>query len=276
MDFRFFVDKFYQGFLFDFATITEIAYDKLKTDLGNEFSEHVLFYTVMNKCFAHYGTVRLTGKEIKTKTSHGEPDYYLRNVLEIFVFEFKDLTIPADIKHSGNAETIKKCIAEKLERNSHGKRKGITQLLSTIKDIDIGLYLEKGVDMIDAQGIVVYPIVVHTDIALESCGVNYFLDKRMSELIGELGLSKVSVKNLLVISIDTLIQLQDHFANGRLNLSDCINSYFSYISADEPQTATFPFDEFIKYYFVEKTKETIGNPKDFDDILASFAEYTQD
>lgn len=271
MDFRFFVDKFYQGFLFDFAATTKISYGNLKTDMGNEFSEHVLFYTIMDKCFSKYGNVRLTGEQIKSKISSGEPDYYIRKGADIFLFEFKDIiTLTANIKHSGNSDEIKKRIAEQLERNTDGKRKGITQLLNTIKEIQLGIYKEKNIDQIPTDETIVYPIIVHTDITLESSGINYFLNERMRELIIDFELSDQKIKNLILMNLDTLIQLQDHFIDGKLDLADCINSYISYISSNDPVTVTFPFDEFVKYYFVEKNKESIGNPKEFKAIIAAF------
>ena len=92
----------------------------------------------------------------------------------------------------------------------------------------------------------------------------------MIVLAKELGLSQFRIKDLVIINLDTLIQLQDHFDDGKLNLRNCINTYFSYISSNGPETATFPFDEYIKYHFVKTNKENIGNPKDFYEILSSF------
>lgn len=271
LDFRFFVDKIYQGFLFDFSTVNKIQFGILKTDMGNEFSEHILFYTIMAKCFSKYGDVRLTGEEIKAKIGNGEPDYYIKRESDVFLFEFKDVVITADIKYSGDSEAIKRGIAEKLEKTSSGKRKGISQLLNTIKNIGNDLYKVKGVDDIEADSAIFYPIIVHTDITLESYGVNYFLNKRMMELADELGLSNLNIKGLVLINVDTLILLQDHFKDGKLNLGHCIDNYLSYISSDDPLTATFPFDEFIKHYFVEINKENIGNPKDFTEVITSFS-----
>lgn len=271
MDYRFFVDKFFQGFLFDFATTVKISYGNLKADMGNEFSEHILFYTVMKKCFDHYGTIRLTGDEIKSRIGDSEPDYYIRNGADIFLFEFKDVVLSADIKYSGSIEKLKAGIADKFEKNSAGKRKGITQLLHTIKAINSGIYRDKNIDNIDVKDVSMYPIIVHTDITFESCGVNYFLNKRMTELVKNAAINNVSIKNLVLINFDTLIKLQDHFADGKLELADSIKAYLTYISSDDPQTATFPFDEFVKYYFTEQNKEDMGNPKDFNRIISSFA-----
>jgi len=91
--------------------------------MGNEFSEHVLFYTAMKKCFGRYGTIRLTGEEIKAMIGDSEPDYYLRNDADLFLFEFKDVVLSTDIKYSGDAAKIKAGIANKLERIRWEKEK---------------------------------------------------------------------------------------------------------------------------------------------------------
>jgi len=62
----------------------------------------------------------------------------------------------------------------------------------------------------------------------------------MAELAVVVAIEHVSIKNLVLINLDTLIKLQDHFADGKLVLGDCIQAYISYISSGDPQTATFP------------------------------------
>ncbi len=270
MDFRFFVDKFYQGFLFDFSAKTDIPYSTLKTDMGNEFSEHILFYTIMEKCFGNYGDVRLKGDEIKPKLITGEPDFYIRENAKIYLFEFKDVGLTAETKYSGDPERIKKGIFEKLERNSSGKKKGITQLFSTIKEISVGNYDTSSIDELPVGEIIIYPIIIHTDITFESAGVNYFLNKRFEVLLAEFETLSHKIKQLTLINLDTLILLQEHFLNGKLDLGICIDSYIDYISVEDGKTATFPFDEFIKYFFVKTHNEKIGYPKDFDLIISSF------
>lgn len=270
MDFRFFVDKLYQGFLFDFATIAELPYGTLKGDMGNEFSEHVLFYTVMRKCFGNYGDVRLRGEAIKAKISSGEPDYYIRSGNVLFLFEFKDRGMAASVKYTGDAGKIKEGISAIFERSAKGKNSGITQLLNTIAEIIKGKYREKDIDRAAPEQLIIYPLIVHTDITFESAGVNYFLGKRMKALTTDCGMEKIEIKQVVLIDIDTLMLLQDHFNTGKLDLRECIESYISYTSSEDPQTATFPFDEYIKYYFVEKNHEKIHYPKEFDEIIESF------
>jgi len=51
-EFNFFIDKLFQGFLWDFVRIIAVSeypdmnFRKLKSDMGNHFSEHHLFYQV--------------------------------------------------------------------------------------------------------------------------------------------------------------------------------------------------------------------------------------
>jgi hypothetical protein len=272
LDYRFFIDKIYQGLLFDFTAITDIPFSNLKSDIGREFSEHILFYTIMNKCFGQYATTCLTGENIKARMNDGEPDYYIRKDSKIFLFEFKDITLSANVKYSGDAEEIKSGIAEKLEINIKGKQKGIKQLINTIRNLRTGLYNEKAIDVIDRKGMTIFPIIVHTDVSLESCGVNYFLSKRMKQLLALEDIEGITIKDLVMINLDTLIKLQDHFSDGKLDIEDCINNYVSYISSENSQTATFPFDGFLKYYFTHKHKIKIGEPHDFASIIKSFAD----
>lgn len=58
--FNFFVDKIYQGLLFDFVRVLKLNdcpisdFAKLKTDLGQKFSEHITFYNLIDICFKNY------------------------------------------------------------------------------------------------------------------------------------------------------------------------------------------------------------------------------
>ena len=274
LDYRLFIDKFYQGFLFDFAKRVKISYPKLKGEMGMHFSEHILFYTIMEKCFVTYGSIRLNGEELKIKLKEAEPDYYIREGSAIFLFEFKDIVINADVKHSGNIETIKTEILGKLELSSKKRKKGISQLISSIMEIEKGVYQTKDLDQFDPMNISIYPILVHTDVTLEAYGVNHFLKNRFIELSTSSEFIRHKVENLIVLNLDTLIQLQDHFRNGTLKLGECINKYNKYIAVNNPETATFPFDEYIRHLFSEKTNLKIGIPQDFRDIISIISNST--
>jgi hypothetical protein len=270
LDFRFFVDKFYTGFLFDFSERVGLSFPKLKKGLGSHFSEPVLFHSIMHNCFEGYGNINLTGEQLKEKLKEAEPDYYIRQGNDIFLFEFKDILVPSDVKYADDISKVKDGLLDKLEKDSKGKRKGIAQLLNSIKQITSGVYADKGIDFPSATATSIFPIIVHTDISLEAYGVNYFLDQRMKELIQMDRALPDDIQNLTLIHLDNLLLLQDHFKSGKLELGDCLKSYSKYISSGDPINDMISFDEFVKYYFVQNNKRKIGQPSIFSEIIKDF------
>jgi hypothetical protein len=276
LDFRFFVDKFYNGFLFDFSERVGLSFPKLKKGLGSHFSEPVLFYSIMHNCFNGYGSINLTGEQLKEKLKEAEPDYYIRHRNDIFLFEFKDILVSSDVKYADSIDKVKDGLLDKLEKDTKGKRKGITQLLNSIKQMTGGVYADRGIDCSPAAGALIFPIIVHTDISLEAYGVNYFLDQRMKELIQMDGVLTDGIQNLTMIHLDNLLLLQDHFKSGKLELGDCLKSYRKYVSSGDPINDMISFDEFVKYYFVQNNKIKIGQPSIFKEIITDFQRTTVD
>ncbi len=278
---NFFVDKLYQGFLFDFVSVLKkcgyasFDYGRLKTDMGNRFSEILLFYIVMGKCFQFYGDFRKTGTELKKLLEKGEPDYFIRKTNEILLFEFKDATLNAGAKYSENASTIKDELIKKFElteKNGYqAQNKTVNQFKNNIVDILNSTYQQKSVDTFDPDSVIIYPIFVFTDVVMEAEGVNYFLKERLNKLIENNNVPKSRIKDLVLINLDTLILYQDLFRKGQINLTDCINSYLTYVSQGDPANRVFPFDEYFKFYIVRKEFSIVTIPEDFDDILKSFS-----
>lgn len=278
---NFLVDKLYQGFLFDFVSIlrksgyASFNYGQLKSDMGNRFSEIHLFYIVMKKCFQFYGDFRKKGTDLKTLLEKGEPDYFIRKSNEIFLFEFKDATLNANVKYSGNASTIKKELIEKFELTEQNgdqpQNKTVNQLKNSIVNILSSRYQQRSVDTFDPENVTIYPIFIFTDVVMEADGVNYFLKERLNNLIENNNLPKNRIKDLVLINLDTLILYQDLFRKSQIDLADCINSYITYVSEGDPANRVFPFDEYFKFYIVRKGFSIITIPEDFNDILKSFS-----
>lgn len=277
---NFLVDKLYQGFLWDFVNVqkefgsTSFNYGNLKNDMGNKFSEKILFYITMQKCFQFYGECRKTGEELNKIFDKGEPDYYIRNVNEIFVFEFKDATLKSETKYSGNASIIKKELIEKFELSETDRKKSqnktVNQLNNCISELVSGKYQQHQVDDFNVDEIIVYPIFVFTDVVMEADGVNYFLKERLNNLIETNNLPKDRIRDLVLINIDTLILYQDLFHNGLIDFSDCIKSYQLYVNQYEPMTRVFSFDEYFKFFIVRKGYKVTTVPEDFNKIIQSF------
>ncbi|MGZ3766939.1 MAG: hypothetical protein ACXVA2_19920, partial [Mucilaginibacter sp.] len=190
---NFLADKMYMGMLFDFARIVplsgfhEMNFGKLKTDLGNDFSEHVLFYRTIAQCFGRFGQVRISGVELKRRSLVAEPDFYIRDGRKVFLFEFKDVLLRAEVKNSLDATSIREELTEKLDLSAKGRTKAqpkaTRQLVNSIQALLSGDYRSLGIDDSDPDTLMIYPVLVHTDTALETSGVNYFLKEKLNVLI---------------------------------------------------------------------------------------------
>lgn len=272
--FNFFVDKFYQGFLFDFVRILNknnckiSDFGKLKSDLGLKYSEHISFYKTMDLCFSNYATVCIRGEGFKNILKEGEPDFYMRQGNKVFLFEFKDSTLNSNIKYSNKIEEIRTSILGKFEETLSGQKKGIRQLLNSIKNIRDSKFNHAELDLYDNERSMIYPIIVHTDCSFEVEGVNYILKERFEILLKEIDIKgRYLVKNIILVNLDTLISLQDLFQSRTLKLSTCINEYLDYTNSKRNQlNQIYPFDEFLKEQAFKKGYENLA-PNEFKSMI---------
>jgi len=258
----FFVDKMFQSFLFDFASIltahkaaTNInGYPGLKSLVGNLFTENYLFYEIINGCFAKTSKKLLSGMELKNILDDGEPDFYIRKGRSVFLFEFKDVMLNSKIKHSEDIEEIKHELYELFETStiekSTGKLKknprpkGITQLLNAIETkLDT---IIQNIDRIEVTNrFNVYPIIVYQDCCFDIEGVRYILSERFEEKKKMRNLpDKYLIKPLVMIPLDMMISLEDYFSDGRLLLDALIDNYIIECALSE-QNKLLPFNKYI-------------------------------
>ncbi|SBW02468.1 conserved hypothetical protein [uncultured Dysgonomonas sp.] len=258
----FFVDKMFQSFLFDFASTlknhkatTKInSYPELKSLVGNLFTENYLFYEVMNGCFSKTCKKLISGQELKTFLCDGEPDFYIRKGKNIFLFEFKDVMLNAEIKHCESLEQIKNEILQifgtSTVEKSTGKQKkkpqakGITQLLNVIeKKLDVIIQKADRVEITDKFNI--YPIIVYQDCCFDIEGIRYMLNNRFEELKQMRFISEhYSVKQCVMIPLEMMIKLEDYFHDGRFQLDSLINDYIAECNQSE-QNKLLPFNKFM-------------------------------
>jgi len=272
---NFLIDKLFQGFLFDFALVIKMSYPKLKKIVGDLFSEKCLFYAIMKGCFEQTCDVRISGEELKECLKGGEPDYYLRKGKNIFLFEFKDVMLNAKTKHCNNFDEIVKELSEQFERSIEEKStgkikdkpKGINQLLNVIeKKLDV--IIEKADKIELSDDLNVFPIIIYQDCNFDIEGINYYLKNRFHELLKSRNIPKhYIIQNLVIFSLTTLIQLEDYFSEGKLDLEQIIMDYFIYCSISE-RNKTTPFYNFILRYANEKGYNQ-ENTKRFDNIISS-------
>jgi hypothetical protein len=235
LNLNFLVDKIYQGIQFDFAKVLlkNSATSKGKVIkstgdfmgiFGNEFSETGLFYNVMNFAFAKSQYKKLEGDFMKNFIN-AEPDYYMRDKGKVYLFEFKNVYLAADVKHSYDLNVIQEELFKKFVQNQHGKPKGISQLLNSIESIRNGEY--ERFDSFDYKNALIYPIIVYVDFSFNLPGVNYILNKEFKNQLERKGIHFMkNVQTLAMIDLDTFIKFQDLFRNKKIKLNNLLNQYF--------------------------------------------------
>ncbi|MNK07657.1 hypothetical protein D3C87_255730 [compost metagenome] len=191
-------------------------FNTLKT---SKFSEAFILHKVLKRYFGQR-YLQLSGEELDDKYE-GAPDYYVRNGKRVFLFESKDILVPAKVKESTDFHVIEKAIADKLY-----KPKGIMQIISNIRK---SLTSSQPFDT-SAKGknLIIHPVMVLHQRMFMTAGMNKMLNFWFQDELKKLqqeGVDISNVKPLVIIDIDTLIFNQDVFISGRLNLEDCLVEY---------------------------------------------------
>jgi len=257
LNLNFLVDKIYQGIQFDFARVlvkNKIVYrgksissvSQFLSVFGDTFSENGLFYSVIEYVFEKSGYVLHRGEYTIQFLKDGEPDFYIRDKGKVYLFEFKNVFLGVDVKHSKNFETIRDGIFEKFVENSKGKPKGIVQLLNSIEKLRNGEFNQ--FDELDYENVIIYPVIVYVDFSFNLVGVNYLLNREMRRRLSESTISnKDNIKGLVMIDLDSLIKFQDLFRSKQIKINHCLNNYLEYVRRDyiDPLNKISTFNQFL-------------------------------
>jgi hypothetical protein len=256
LNLNFLIDKFFQGIQFAMANVLiknkatykgKIIekYEQFKSIYAQEFSERIMFYSVIRFMFEKSDYKLYDGESLKLQLKDGEPDFYVRDKAKIYAFEYKDITIDAATKHSFNFEKIKAKLFEKMVSNQDNSSKGITQLVNTIEKINAGKF--KGIDSVTEGESIIYPVIVCTDQTLSVVGVNYILNKEFRSILKQRGIADGNIRNLIIIDFDTLVKYQELFNNKTLKINNCFNDYYNQLSQIQstPFNRLMPFSTFM-------------------------------
>lgn len=238
LNLNFFVDKLFQGIQFELFRVIKKqkltynkkpikTFDQFRSIYAEQISEKGIFYETLKYSFAKNGYKLMDGDQLHNILGQGEPDFYIRDKDKIYLFEYKDIILNADVKHSYNFETIKDEISTKMISNQVGSQKGITQLFNSISNIRKGDY-DKVDDYKNLKDCIIYPIIVFTDFSFNLPGINHFLNNEFFKLIyGSDIKNKESIKDLTLIDIDTFLKFQDLFRSKKLKINNCLSEYHS-------------------------------------------------
>ncbi len=256
LNLNFLVDKIFQGIQFEFADILVkngvlhkgkiIKYfADFKNIYTDQFSENGLFYRVMDYAFAKSNYIKINGIQLKNNLGDGYPDYYIRDNSKVYLFEYKDILLNAETKHSYKIKNIKAEISKKLIINEKGSPKGITQLVNYIEKVKNNEFQK--IDKYNFERVTIYPILVYTDFSFNISGINYFLNTEFKKLIKQKNFkSPHLIKDLILVDLDTFIKFQDLFRDKRLRINDCFNDFYNVTTnKNKPLDAVIPFNMFI-------------------------------
>lgn len=251
---RFFLDKSFSGILFDIAkenTSASLPFEKvyrsLKQLIGQEFSEHYLFYETLRRCFPSSLYIHFSGEKMKDILHEGEPDYYIRRDNKIFLFEFKDVLMKGEIKTCIDYDKIKeetyRIFVGEYRKNGKLKPKGVTQLSNTIetKLSDI----TKECDSVNSRYFIIYPILVYEDSSFDIEGFNYLLNNKFREIVKRRTISpSFEIKDLVMVNLDTLMSLENYMSSQQVVFEDVIDNYITYKKESKLNTI-YPFNKYL-------------------------------
>ena len=239
-----FIDKIFQAIQFDFGNILKLngivksIPDFKSSFISKYFFEQFFLYNEVSYIIGNRKkSVSFNGAEWEKQTGVEGPDYYARCGTKLFLTEFKDAIFKAEAKLSHNFDEIKVELNKKLKENEKGSPKGISQLASWVNEIT-----EKGIefDKFDINEINIYPLLIITDEAYNSFGINYLMNVEYRSLLTQKANSRS--ENLIIIHIDKIIELQDLLHDKKAPIQWLLDWYIQYTS--KPNS---PLDRFLSF-----------------------------
>lgn len=246
INYFFVVDKFYRSAKFKLKELYEKD-EELIAIHGNffnffntHFSEKFLMKNILDEVFEKKYFVKKLDNEVELP---GEPDYYSRHNNDIFVFENKDVLVAKDIKASADIEQINKVLKTKFLHDGR-KHVGIGQLISTI--IEIAHKTFRFDNYVNTKNsLTIYPILLVHDRIFQTLGINYRLNNWFKEQckIRLSGLDhNLTIKNLTIIDIDTLILWLPYFKLKDKNFRDVLDLHLN-IMGKKKKVTNAPSEE---------------------------------
>ena len=280
IDEHFLANRFYRSLFFGIKKQNGLIEKQYKLSdffqfITTRFSEETLFYDVMKHIVGNKSYVHYSGSTMRNKGTSGEPDYYIRNGNDIFLFEFKDSLYRKEDKVECNYKNVKSSIENKLVHKENGDPSAIEQLCSNIAKI---LNNEFRIDLgIRSNKAKIYPILVVGDTTFTNVGMNFILNNYFKTEISNRNIENKNIRPLILISIDSLILYQFDFEGKNLKLRSILDSYLKFLNMEYPYGKNdiirniahryFSLDQYLR----DKIPIT-SNKKHLEPLIESFKE----
>jgi hypothetical protein len=230
LHYNFFVDKLYQGLLFDFYKSTSIAKFKKTFPaflgyLGQEFAETYLFYNFIDGLFEQNSyTIGVPGKEYPDIEYS---DYYARVGNRIFLFEFKNSIVAAKTKQSKSFSAIEAEIQTKfIYANDKGKKKGVSQLFDTIEKIADGGFPFDNLKEKKIGRLIIFPIIVYTDDFLSINGIQNLFSTESEKIKKQRKIGRHQIFEVTLIHLQDIIGMRGIIRAKKNKFKNIMETYF--------------------------------------------------
>ena len=219
-------EKIYKTLYFEVQQIAkENSITFSKSDLGKKYFEEWLCYKYVNKIFSNKKIVNLEGTNSVFEKAKVEPDHYIRNWNDAFVFEYKDVLIRDTAKISYQEEVVLNELYDKLVEKNSGKKSAVLQLASFV--LNYANDYKKFDPSAQVRRLTFYPILIVQDRCLSAPGINQVLNDWLDKYFNENAYSKPETKRLVIINIDCLVIYATFFENNPREFKKCLLEYLN-------------------------------------------------
>lgn len=258
LDINLLSDKMYIGLIFNIYNNTSLktrknlfgSFSDFLNHLGQEFAEKQIFHKIIPTLFVNdKPSVMTAGNEY---TNEEYSDYYIRNDQDIYLFEYKNYLINADIKSSFNYgkihEEIYKKMVEKIDDSGKTKPKGVTQFINSIEKINKKGFAFDPLDLKDKKKLNIYPILVYSDEFFNIHGMHDLLNKNFFIRLNNKIRKSHNIKDIILISLEDLIKVSYTVNKDNMSFQELVRSYFIK-EKNLPRTENYKYTTYTKPHF---------------------------
>ena len=257
LDVNFMIDQFYKAQVFAFNAF--LKKKKITSDFlsikGQNFSDRIYLPQVMKTSFPDY--ITFFGDDCRNSSNEELCDAYIRDGNKIILIEFKDVLLNANIKNGADQVKLFAEFNTKFVENQTGKPKGLSQLKIAINDVDKNSV--KFDSDFPTEALVIYPVIVYTDLAFGTDGLNKMYRQKFSKDIAAMDLKNISVRDLTFINLNFFELRQDYFASKITDIFDFLDKYQDHVKIEQFLLTTF--EVFSRSYTKDNFPQELGQSK---------------
>lgn len=250
----FLINRLYNSIIFEYTYLSGNG-NKVREIISTDFTEKHLLFPICKDIIAPNSPINLSGEECANIESNRAPDFYARNWNDIFLVELKDYSIRAEIKSNPSQDAIYNFLYNKFVTKKKGKDGAIKQLVHNIGAIIKNDFIW---DKTIKKPRNIFPILVLGSSAFLTLGVSHILNKFFHEELKKQSIVHKSIKDLIVIDIDTLLLYQDFFSKKKNSFSSIMNEYLEFIHNKHKKSSNISlrlfghlqtFPEYLKHHY---------------------------